>query len=60
LFNFSSMRQMHVISLLRVMTWRELAGLAIAVSYMQAWVPGSRQYSREGRHVMTPTVSMPC
>jgi hypothetical protein len=54
------MRQMHVISLLRAMTWRELAGLAIAVSYMQAWVPGSRQYSREGRHVMTPTVSMPC
>jgi hypothetical protein len=25
------MRQMHVVSLLRAMTWRELAGLAIGV-----------------------------
>jgi hypothetical protein len=54
------MRQMHVVSLLRTTTWRELAGLAIAVSYTQAWVPGSRRYSREGRHMMTPTFSMPC
>jgi len=54
------MRQMHVVSLLRAMTWRELAGLAISVPYTQAWVPGRRWRSGEGRHVMTLAISMPC
>ena len=54
------MRLMHVVSLLRTTTWRELVGAAIVVSYTQAWMPGSRRYSREGLDVMTPTVSMPC
>ncbi|MEM8513181.1 hypothetical protein RCH14_002511 [Massilia sp. MP_M2] len=53
------MRQMHVVSLLRATTWRDLAGVAIAAQYSLGRVL-ERSRIGSGRDVVTPIVSMSC